>query len=161
MNTNVEVLEKEFEILIEDAKNVYKKMERKKESLNDYYKIRDEVDRINELLGTSLKATLTYYLKKHNIITKMNFLFKEQNKIDFEDLILTYQKNKENKSCNIKYKGYEYDVIQPSLRECLNLILEEDHFLYPLLYIHYSNKEKKCHFQEAVIINMLAKKIEH
>lgn len=157
MNTNVEIFEKEFESLIEDSKILYSRMGKKNDSLNDYYQIKDEVDRINEILTFKLKDTLTYYLKKQNIITKMNYIFKEQGQIDFEQLQLTYQKDLNSKTCNISYNGKDYLVEQPSLKECLNLILEEEHFLYPLLYIYYSNKEMKSHFQEAVIINMLSK----
>ena len=155
MNTNVEIHEKEFESILADANRTYESMGRKSEFLDDYYQINNQIDSINEILEGKLNQTLKSYLKKHNIITKMNYIFKKQNDIDFEDLQISYTKNKNEKKCEIVYKGKTYESIQPSLKECLKIILDEDHFLYPLLYILYSNKEKKSHLQEAVIINML------
>ena len=161
MNTNIKVLEEEFSSLIEASTKTYEliKTDKKSESLDDYYKVKNEVDKINELLDGHMKETLTYYLKKHNIFSKINYILKEQYKVDSSQLSLSYSKNKKEKTCDIEYKGESFQVIQPSLRECLNVLLEESHFMYPLLYVFYSNKEKKCHFQEAIIINMLSKKI--
>lgn len=162
MNTNIKILEEEFSSLIEDSKILCKKMEREKErkSLNEYYLINDGIEQINEALNGHMKETLTYYLKKHNIITKMNYMFKEQHKIDSRKLNLSYEKNKQEKLCNIEYDGENFQFIKPSLKDCLKLILDEKHFLFSLLYVFYSNKEKKYHFQESVILNMLVKKIK-
>lgn len=155
----VKIKEKEFIKLMQEASSVFNGMNKKKESLDSFYKIQGEIDSINKKIDGEFSDIFQNFLIKNNIVSKINYLSSRIKNLEYKNLSIEYTKDSE-KFCTIHLNENVYRFKQPSLREALSALLGKEEPLYPLLYLFYSNKERKHNFKETILLNMFLTKIQ-
>lgn len=151
----LKIKEKDFLSLMDEADQIYSQMQKEKESLDSYYAIQNGIDKINKLLDNDLNDIFQSYLIKQNILCKMHFLSLNIKELEYRNILLEYTKDS-TKYCTITYNDEKFKFKQPSLKNALLILLNEDDPLFSLLYIFYSNKERKHNLKETILLNMFS-----